>query len=219
MSQNGANYTTTSGLKDGEKVTSSPTLAEGKNIGKANETSPEKQAQLEIEARYKKQLKLSYFKKEEDIDEQNFIKPLLAKNYNDYKEVIDFSSKDWILQCKFNGHRCLATKDGLFTRRGEKYLSIPHIEKSLQSFFDDYPDAVLYGEIHCRDLRDKLNEVSKLIRRTVHLEQEDFDNSEAMKHYQVYAVPTNFLINPEGRIVALNLRGEELVNALKRLIK
>lgn len=53
----------------------------------------------------------------------------------------------------------------------------------------------------------------------IHTMVEDFDNSEAMKHYQVYAVPTNFLINPEGRIVALNLRGEELVNALTRLIK
>jgi len=52
----------------------------------------------------------------------------------------------------------------------------------------------------------------------IHTLIEDFDNSEAMKHYQVYAVPTNFLINPEGRIVALNLRGEELVKTLTRLI-
>lgn len=47
----------------------------------------------------------------------------------------------------------------------------------------------------------------------------DFAKSEAYKYYQVNAIPSNFLINPEGRIVALNLRGAELTKTLNRLIK
>jgi len=44
-------------------------------------------------------------------------------------------------------------------------------------------------------------------------------NSDEFKFYHVDAIPTNFLINPEGRIVALNLRGDELFNNLARVIK
>jgi peroxiredoxin len=44
-------------------------------------------------------------------------------------------------------------------------------------------------------------------------------NNEAAKKYAVYAIPQNFLIDPEGRIVAKNLRGAELEKTLKRYIK
>jgi peroxiredoxin len=47
----------------------------------------------------------------------------------------------------------------------------------------------------------------------------EFIKSEGFKFYNITSIPSNFLINPEGRIVALDLRGEELLNTLKRLIK
>jgi len=42
-------------------------------------------------------------------------------------------------------------------------------------------------------------------------------NNEAGKLYGVRGVPASFLIDPQGKIVATNLRGEELVNKLKEL--
>ncbi len=42
-------------------------------------------------------------------------------------------------------------------------------------------------------------------------------NSLVVQLYGISAVPTNFLINPEGVIIAKNLRGEELQNKLKEL--
>lgn len=54
MVQNGSKYRTVSGLIDGEKVESDWSTAEGKNIGKKNETSASEQAKLEILAKYKK---------------------------------------------------------------------------------------------------------------------------------------------------------------------
>ena len=53
----------------------------------------------------------------------------------------------------------------------------------------------------------------------IHTNIADFGKAEAFKFYQVNAIPSNFLINPEGRIVAMNLRGDELVKALTRVIK
>ena len=82
--------------------------------------------------------------------------------------------------------RCVATKSGLFTRKGEKYLSCPHIEKSLAPFFEKYPDAVLDGELFNNDLRQQLNEISKLIRRTVNISQDDLDRSEKLVRYYIY---------------------------------
>ena len=186
MEQNGSKYRTIAGLQNGEQVTSEWTVAEGKNQGKKNETSSVEQATKEIEAKYKKQKKTGYFDDINSVDDMGYIEPMLAKLYKDYSDKIDFSEGEYILQCKFNGMRCVATKSGLFTRKGEKYLSCPHIEKSLAPFFEKYPDAVLDGELFNNDLRQQLNEMSKLIRRTVNISQDDLDRSEKLVRYYVY---------------------------------
>lgn len=46
-----------------------------------------------------------------------------------------------------------------------------------------------------------------------------FWNNAAAKLYQVRAIPQNFLIDPNGKIVAKNLRGEALQEKLKTLLK
>lgn len=46
-----------------------------------------------------------------------------------------------------------------------------------------------------------------------------FWNNAAAKLYQVRAIPQNFLIDPNGKIVAKNLRGEALQEKLKVLLK
>lgn len=186
MEQNGNKYRMVSGLADGQKVTSEWTIAEGKNTGKKNETTSVQQATLEIEAKYKKQKKTGYFDNVKDIDVVQYVEPMLAKLYKDYAEDIDFSNESWGLQCKFNGMRCVATKDGLFTRKGEKYVSVPHIENVLKPFFKEYPNAVLDGELFNNDLRQQLNEISKLIRKTKHIESADLVESEKKVKFYIY---------------------------------
>lgn len=186
MEQNGPKYRTISGLIDGEQVTSEWTVVEGKNQGKKNETTAKEQASKEVEAKYKKQKKTGYFEDINSVDSMSYVEPMLAKLYKDYSDKIDFSTGDYILQCKFNGMRCIATKNGLFTRKGEKYLSCPHIEKTLIPFFQQHPNAVLDGELFNNDLRQQLNEISKLIRRTVNISQDDLDRSEKLVRYYVY---------------------------------
>lgn len=187
MEQNGDNYRTISGLVDGQLVTSEWTIAEPKNTGKKNAKTAEQQATAEIEAKYKKQLKTGYSDDVNKVDScLKYVEPMLAKHYKDYADDIDFTKNEWLLQCKFNGMRCVATKNGLFTRKGEKYLSCPHIENALKPFFDKNPDAVLDGELFNNELRQQLNEISKLIRKTVNITDEDLKQSEKLVKYYIY---------------------------------
>lgn len=186
MEQDAGRYRTVSGLLDGELVTSEWTVAKPKNLGRSNETTADEQASAEIASRYKKQRKLSYFDNIGDIDQVRFVEPMLAKLYRDYRDEIDLAEGNWILQCKFNGMRCVATKDGLFTRKGERYLSCPHIEDALKPFFEKHPEAVLDGELFNEEFRQQLNEISKLVRRTVNITQKDLDRSRELVRYYIY---------------------------------
>lgn len=186
MQQDADKYRTVAGLVDGEKVTSEWTVTSAKNEGKKNATTAVEQATKEIEAKYKKQKKTGYFESPNQIDETQYVEPMLAKLYKDYSDEIDLGKGEWLLQCKFNGMRCIATKDGLFTRKGEKYVSVPHIHEALKPFFEKHPEAVLDGELFNNGLRQQLNEISKLIRKTVHITNEDLERSKSLVHYYIY---------------------------------
>jgi DNA ligase-1 len=186
MEQEENKFRVVAGLIDGEKVTSEWTETFAKNEGKKNATTASEQAKKEIEAKYKKQKKTGYFEDIKDIDTVQYVEPMLAKLYKDYADEINLDKGEWLLQCKLNGMRCIATKDGLFTRKGEKYISVPHIEETLKLFFEKHPEAVLDGELFNNDLRQKLNEISKLIRKTVHITKEDLEKSRQLVHYYIY---------------------------------
>ena len=53
----------------------------------------------------------------------------------------------------------------------------------------------------------------------IHSNIAEFGNSDGFKYYQVNSIPSNFLINPDGIIVALNLRGDVLSTTLAKFIK
>ena len=187
MEQQGDLYRTHSGVKGGTTVTNEWTRAESKNTGKKNATTAIEQATAEIEAKYTKKIKEGYFTDISQIDKGcSYVEPMLAKKYRDYEDKINLSSSTWGLQLKFNGNRCIATKDGLYTRKGEKYVSVPHIKNALDSFFKQYPNAILDGELFNYDLRQKLNEISKLIRRTVNITSKDLKQSEQKVKFYVY---------------------------------
>lgn len=185
--QDGAMYRTVSGVMNSDNlVTSQWTVAQGKNTGKKNETTDEEQATAEIDAKFKKQLKTGYFKDIKDVNKFQYVEPMLAKNYKDYADDIDFNKESWAMQCKYNGNRCIATKNGLHTRKGEKYISVPHIDESLINFFEKHPNAVLDGELFNYDLRQTLNELSTLVRKTVNITPEVLKKSKEIVKFYVY---------------------------------
>jgi len=186
--QDGANYRTVSGVKDSDNlVTSEWTIAESKNAGKKNATTGIEQATAEIKAKYKKQRKTGYTTIISDVDTAcNYIEPILAKNYKDYDETVDFSKEEWGMQTKFNGICNITSINGCFSRKGEHFVMLKHIEKALVPFFKKFPDAVLHGEAFNDDYREQLNEIVKLCRKTVHITEDDYNQSEKLIKYYIY---------------------------------
>lgn len=189
--QQGNKYRTIAGVKGSDKmVTSDWTVCEGKNSGKTNETSGVSQAEAEVLAKYKKQLKTGYAKDETSaVKGTSYVEPMLAKELDDYIEKIKFSEGVFI-QNKYNGARCVATlEDGkvvLKSRKGELWISVPHINKDLESFFEKYPAAVLDGELYNYELREKLNELMKLVRKSKDISAEELRKSEQLVRFYVY---------------------------------
>lgn len=131
------------------KVTEKVASVKGKNIGRANETTPAEQAILEAESRWKKQILGGYV---EDIADASAPvtnglgkkKPQLAEKMQD----VNMDEVDWdnaFLQRKYDGHRCLA--DDIIYSRGGKAHNVAHIQNALDSQ-EAFADVHLDGELY-----------------------------------------------------------------------
>jgi DNA ligase-1 len=176
-------WRTNSGMDGGKIVTSGWKSVEQKNVGKTNETSLEDQAYLEATADMKKKLERGYFENLDAIDTFEKIKPMLAIKHEDAK--YDFKNKTYFSQPKLDGIRCIARRDGLWSRAGKEIVAVPHIVEALRVFFDHYPDAILDGELYNHQLRDDFNTITSLVRKTKPT-TEDLKESEALVQYHVY---------------------------------
>lgn len=181
---NGDEYFTEHGQLEGKIQRSEPTVAIPTNEGRANHRNAHEQAEFEAKAAWDKKKKSGgYFENIKDIDKESFISPMLCKKFLERKDKVTYPC---VSQCKFNGSRCVATRKGLFSRKGEKFLNAQHVEDSLVKFFEKFPDAVLDGELMCEGYKQELNETMKLIRRTVNITQEHRENSKKLVRYFIY---------------------------------
>lgn len=163
IEQDGAKYRSISGQEDGQKVVAAWTEAKPKNVGRANATTAEGQADAEIASKYEKQLKSGgYWLDKADIDKQRFFQVTLAKSLKDYIDDIDWKQGVGV-QIKFNGERVCINAHGAWSRTGEPQLCIPHIVDALKPFFAKFPQAVLDGEGFNYARRERLNEIRSLM--------------------------------------------------------
>lgn len=184
-------WRTNSGIDDGKIVTSGWKSVEQKNVGKANETGLEEQAHLEANADMKKKLERGYFESIDNIDSFEKIKPMLAIKHEDAK--YDFKKNTYFSQPKLDGIRCIARRDGLWSRAGKEIVAVPHVMEALDVFFDKYPDAILDGELYNHELKDDFNTITSLVRKTKPT-NEDLKESAHLVQYHVYdavLVPRN----------------------------
>lgn len=186
-------FWTVEGLLNGTLTTSKPTYCEGKNLGRANETSPIAQAKKEAEARYKKKIKEGYTLDVNNIDvaAEAFYKPMLAKKWQDRKHKVVYPI---FSQPKLDGIRCIATANGLWSRNGERHKSVPHIEAYLAEFFRRNPNAILDGELYADKYANDFNELSSIIMKGIQGTKEvspaDLRRSEESIQYWVYDFPS-----------------------------
>lgn len=177
-------YRTHFGQVDGKQQTTEWTLCKPKNEGKANATTGAEQALKEAKALWKKKKDSGCFEDINDIDTMIFTEPMLAKKYEDYADEIVFPVYS---QPKLDGIRCVARKDGLWSRNGKKFVSVPHIEDALKPVFELHPNLVLDGELYCDKFSNDFNAICSLVKKTKPTDQ-DLKDSAASIQYWVYDV-------------------------------
>jgi DNA ligase-1 len=181
----GNQYYTISGQKDGKQVQSKPTVCKGKSIGKSNETSAEEQALKEATAKRQLKLEGEYKELEEELENGvGFVKPMLAKDYKDYKDGLVFPVYS---QRKLDGIRAIVQIANIKSRNGKIFKAVPHISEVLKPIFDKYPDIIFDGELYADKYADNFNTICSLVKQTKPTD-EDLINSKNNIQYWIYDI-------------------------------
>lgn len=199
METKGSSYRTVSGIEDGKLVTSGWTIATPKNVGKANETTGEEQAELEVESKYLKKAEKKYSYEKTKAAKSHIIQPMLAIKWADIKKKDEVVKGCWV-QPKLDGIRAIVNKDGIWSRNGKPIVSSPHVLTALENFFNYFPNSILDGELYNHNFRDDFNEISSLVGQKKPT-PEDLANSKEHVQYHVYDIITN--LNFADRITIL----------------
>lgn len=174
-------YFLATGLIDGKMNESKPVACTAKNVGRSNQTSPEQQAVLELESKYKKKLDEGYFETEAEAAATKTILPMLAYKYEPHR--VNWEKDGAYVSRKLDGHRMLAhcSENGveLITRKGKKYTTLSHIEEDLKDVYSTYGECWLDGEVYVHG--QTFQENTKLIKKYRHGETDSLT-------YQVYDI-------------------------------
>lgn len=196
MEIDGDKYRTVAGVEGGKQVESKWTTAKPKNVGRSNETTGAEQAALEVASKYENKLTREYHRtKDAAKSGAHFFKPMLAQSYKGFELWSTVFA-----QPKLDGMRCIATKDGLFSRQGKPILGCPHIFEALKPAFDTDPDLIVDGELYNHELKDDFNKLMSLCKKDLsELPEEIADwpewkeklaESKRMVQYHVYDCPS-----------------------------
>lgn len=214
-------------------------IAEAKNVGRSNETTPEQQATLEAESMVRKKQDKGYVLDKETLgdvktDTDGFFKPMLAKS--DRKKI----KYGGYIQPKLDGVRCLAfiRKDGIHlrSRQGKPY-EVPQIIQAIENMNLPF-GTVLDGEIFTESLtfqqiiRGVKKDGPERERLEYHIYDgvfdQNFDLSFSKRHERVKALPLGHPLVPvrtnlvyseeelstwESRFLALGYEGAMFRNA------
>lgn len=187
MERDGHRYRSISGRDNGAKVTSEWREAESKNVGRSNETSPQEQADLEIQSIYRDRLSRKYAIRADEAKMSNFLAPMLAATYDPKKHLKKMSV--FISQPKLDGNRFLASEDGGHSRSGKPFMTVDHILEKLREVFETY-NITLDGELYNHDLKDEFEKLTSLIntKKIERLTEEDRQEIRDKVQYHVYDV-------------------------------
>lgn len=190
-------YEITFGYQDGAKQVKRVEVPEGKNIGRANETSALTQCLLEADSKFIKQRDRKGYSTTvpSSTDGRNLL-PMLAKSYDDQKKNLVYPC---YAQPKLDGIRCLAYWDiitekvVMISRQGKEFKALGHLEKQLFQFLKD-TSLILDGELYVhgetfQDIvsaikRDEPSPVSHLIEYHVY-DIVDTESDYVARNYQI----------------------------------
>lgn len=149
-------------------------VANGKNVGKKNGTTPEEQAALEAKGQWEKKLKNGYAKTEKDAKagkvDRGFVtggvEPMLAQKFRDHAHKIKYPCYS---QPKLDGIRCIAiVQDGkctLWSRTRKPITGVPHVIKAVELAMAGKGDIILDGELYNHLYKSKFEEIVSFVRQ------------------------------------------------------
>lgn len=201
---------TTHGRFGGRLQTAVDFIKEGKNIGKANETTAYEQAVSEAESKWtKQQERKGYVLSPEltTVDQREGVEPMLAHRFDEHGDKIVFPC---FVQAKIDGHRMLAIVENgtcqLFSRKRVRINSLPHIEKALVDLMgNDWRRIVFDGEAYNHEYKDKFEKLTGFI-----LTKEPKEGHEAVQYY-IYdlAMTTSETFNQRFTLLKNILEGKK----------
>lgn len=132
----------------------------------------EEQAAFEADAALKQKLDREYYDNLEDAKSgvPAMFKAMLATDITKVKE--DKMVFPAYIQPKLDGIRCIISAEGAVSRSNQPILSIPHILKALEPFFEKNPDVILDGELYNHELREDFQKITSIVRRDLSEGQE-----------------------------------------------
>ena len=224
----GSKFRTITGGQGAKKVISEWTTCKGKNTGRANSTTGDEQALKEAKAEWDKKIRRGgYWEDISDINQTKFIEPMLAYPMVSHKtdkktgqtKIVDrreYIKLPAMVDRKYNGGRVIISSDGAYTRKGEKYHTIPHLVRAVAHLIQKFPNLVLDGEGYDHNLRFKLNELMSILRTSKNVTQALIERSEEIVKYYVYD-GYGFTVN--GQEITENTPCDERRMALDILLK
>ena len=126
------------------------------------------------------------------------IKAMLAHKYNPDKA--DYPA---YIQPKLDGVRCLFSASGAFSRAGNQFMNVMHIEKALEPFFAKNPNAVLDGELYNHGLKDDFEKIISLVRKKKPT-LDDIEEAAELVQFHVYDIASMTIGNYTTRLNFIN---------------
>jgi ATP-dependent DNA ligase len=160
------------GYTDGKKQVDTTEVTQGKNLGKANETTPYEQACMEAESKWNHKKDKGYTEDKNPTGTEVML-PMLAQSYEKKSHKIEWPA---CVQPKLNGVRCLAIpftrgtgtkkerKVGFFSRGGKVYNTLNHLTDNIHTIEPEVvSNTVFDGEIylHNHGFQDIIRRVKK----------------------------------------------------------
>ena len=125
-------------------------------------------------------------------------KAMLAHKYNPDKA--DYPA---FIQPKLDGVRCLFDASGAFSRAGNQFMNVDHIEKALKPFFAKNPTAVLDGELYNHGLKDDFEKIISLVRKKKPTDEDRAEAAELVE-YHVYDIASMTIAPYNTRLNYIN---------------
>ena len=165
------------GQVGGALQTTSDTISEGKNLGRANATTPDQQAHAEAFSQWEKKQKKGYVRvlanaKSGAVDSrfiEGGIEVMLAQKWKQHNQKITYPA---FVQPKLDGVRCVAILEAgvctLWTRTRKPITGVPHIARAIeQQFRENFSRLMLDGELYQHRYKDKFEQIVSFVRQQV----------------------------------------------------